>query len=280
MAHSLRPIIQNSTTHIASTMKGTDTRVKKRDAQAMESDTSPSRKRQRTGRGFVGLGAGSSAEDLYLDVRDGARIALEDRKDFTLDVFNIEYERVKRRVWKTRPVGSLNTSRYRSKDQDLAVSLEKSRPSFNNLKAGVLRRMASKSANPSTPLARIGRLEHQCTRSAVNDILQEKANDTVTRFQNSLEHAPNLRRASSFPQHHRNTTTASKQQAVEPAWPIRRRSSSESARLSQLGDSDFTDTATDVERNSLRLELDRLSKGLAPPSVHNVRYILVVWSKG
>jgi len=68
---------------------------------------------------------------------------------------------------------------------------------------------------------------------------------------------------------------APESQAVEDAKPMRRWSSGMSACRTQLVDADIRtkDTAIDVERNTVRLELEQLSKGINPQSVHNVSCI-------
>lgn len=254
----------------------------------MESVTSTSRKRYQTGRGAVGLATEetvqkridmeSSAEELYLDVRDGARSPLEYRKDFALDVSKIQWVRVKRGVFRPTPVGFHDTNRPLSKDHLPASSLDKTRPSSNKLAARALRKMASRYANPSTPLARIGRLEYQFNQNPADNLQPKKADNTSIRAHDSLEHKPDLKSSSSFTQHRHHTAVATKQQPVEDARPTRRWSSDGLARHSRRGDSDVKtkDAAKDVERNNLHLELDRLSKGLGPQSVHNVRSILLV----
>lgn len=290
VAQGPRSVLYNDTIHMASTMDGTYTRVKKRGAQAMDSDTSSSRKRQRTGRGFVGQEAkdtaqktadlGSSAEDLYMDVRDGARSPPEDRTVSALDVSKIECVRVKRSVARPTPAGFHNTNHPLCKNQLSASSLDKNRHPSNKLAGRILRKMASKYETPSTPLARIGRLEDQPNQGLADNLPPKQADDTPTRAHDSLEHAPALIRSSSCTQHHQNKAPASRQQPVEHARPTRRWSSDASTRRSQLDDSDVKtkDTAMDAERNTLHLELDRLSQGLTPQSVHNVRYILFMVS--
>ncbi len=139
--HGSTFIVYNNTIQVASTVNGTYTVVKKRDAQAMDSDiTSSSCKRQRTGRGFVNLGArgtaqmrtdmGPSAEDLSLDVRGGARNLLWDRRDFALDVSRNGYNRVKGHVVGSRSVIHHDTNPPPSTNIKLPGSFNKSQLSF------------------------------------------------------------------------------------------------------------------------------------------------------
>jgi len=257
----------NDAIHPASTINGLSITAKKRDADTMDSGTSSSRKRRRTGHSFVDPGDGdiaqkrvymeSRADDLYLDVRDGARTSLDNITNFGLDVLGNQYGRVKHRSMRPKSVKSISTNF----------------PSSNSLRAQVMRKMASKYAMPSTPLTRIGHLEYKSTQGFVDRPPLNEANDTSTRAHDPLEHTLNLRKGYSFTRHHQDTATAPKRQPVEHAWSIGRRSSGNFALHSQQPDSNFNtdNTAVDVKRETLRKELDGLSQGLTPPTVVGVR---------
>lgn len=218
---------------------------------------------------------GPSAEDLYLDVRGGARNLLGDRRDFALDVSMNGYERVKRHVVGSRSVIHHDTKHPSSTNIRLAGSFNKSQLSFKHLASRTLRRMADKYSTPATPPARVGRLEYRSAPCLADHLPPKKADDTSTRSHRSLGHAPKSGSKPLSAQQYQITATAPESQAVEDAKPMRRWSSGMSACRTQLVDADIRtkDTAIDVERNTVRLELEQLPKGINPQSVHNVSCI-------
>lgn len=248
-------------------------------------------------------------ENLFLDIRNGARTPFHHTLDLNIDIplplamFNPASTSTNRsrRILKAKPINSIKKSRLDKNQRAAKILLKMASKYADDFKQeGTERLMAlealeetvsgegeeemglddegegwwSADADGETLLDAIGVEE---------ETLVDDVDDTPTQHtQGSQKHASLQKNAESTPtQKHHNTTTPQHTQPFEQAWSIRRRSSGKFIRSSQQHQQQHQQhqsntplnthaTPVDIERASLRMQLEALAGDLNPESVRTV----------